>query len=214
MQAQKLAAYHARPLLVKCATASRWIKELDQADLELEKAAVFEAHMAAQKELAEAAHSWRSFPSVQLFRKQFEGPALHRYKFLVLAGPSRLGKTVFARSLSQTPDRVLEVNCAAGNEPDLRDYRLRHHDVILFDEIGPKQVLSQRKLFQACAAPVQLGSSATNCHSYCVFVWKKFLILCSNDWQDDVALETPADQDWLNKNSIVLEVDSPMWVQP
>ena len=73
----------------------------------------------AQKALVESAHDWKEFKEVKLSWEQFSGRALHRYKFLVLAGPSRLGKTVFARSLSQTPERLLEVNCAAGKEPDL-----------------------------------------------------------------------------------------------
>ena len=213
VQAGKLAPHHARPLLVRC-VASRHIKELDAREEELEKAAVNDLYMAAQKTLGQSACDWKQFKEVQFFLAQFSGHAMHRYKFLVLAGPSRLGKTVFARSLSQTPERVLEINCAAGKEPDLRAYRIRHHDVIVFDEINPTQVLDQRKLFQSCAAPVQLGSSATNCHSYTVFVWQKLLVLCSNDWEVQVGLCSAAEQDWLGKNSVLLQVEAPMWVEP
>lgn len=214
VQAEKLAPIHARPLLVKCISASRFIKELDNDDNEREAAAVSRAHRLAQVELAADQHAWKTFPEVVAFMAQFEGNARHRYKFLVLDGPSQMGKTIFARTFAKTPQRVLEVNCASGKEPDLRAYRLRHHDVLFFDEIVPSQVLAQRKLFQACAAPVQLGSSATNCHSYSVFVWRKFLVLCSNNWNRDLDSCLSGDKDWLQKNSIVLSVSAPMWHEP
>ena len=97
-------------------------------------------------------------------------------------GPSRLGKTVFARSLCPAHLEVLGINCSAGVEPDLTGYRLSRHGLLLFDEIEAGHVTAQRKLFQAQAAPVQLGCSATNCHIYEVFVWYKSLVLCANTW--------------------------------
>ena len=107
--------------------------------------------------------------------------------------------------------QVLEVNCASGAEPELRAYRLSKHDVILFEESVASQVAQQRKLFQAQAASVQLGCSATNCHSYDVFVWRKKLVLASNNWETSLMELTAADQEWVNSNSIVLSVTEPMW---
>ena len=103
------------------------------------------------------------------------------------------------------------MNCASGAEPELRAYRLSKHDVILFDEIVASQVAEQRKLFQAQSAPVQLGCSATNCHSYGVFVWRKKMVLASNNWESSLAHLTAADREWVVANSIVLSVTEPMW---
>ena len=96
-------------------------------------------------------------------------------------------------------------------EPNLRAYRLRIHGLILFDEIVANQVAQQRKLFQAQSAPVQLGCSATNCHSYEVFVWRTKLVLASNNWHSSLATLSADDQDWIKLNSIVLEVEEAMW---
>ena len=103
------------------------------------------------------------------------------------------------------------MNCASGKEPELRAYRLSMHDLILFDEIIASQVAEQRKLFQAQSAPVQLGCSATNCHSYGVFVWRKKMVLASNNWESSLAHLTAADREWVQANSIVLAVTEPMW---
>ena len=125
---------------------------------------------------------------------------------------SRLGKTVFARTLAPPGTDVLEINCAAGTEPDLRAYRLTRHGLLLFDEIRADVVAQQRKLFQACAAPIQLGCSATNCHSKMVFVHRKRMVLASNVWHASKKSLTEDDKKWLDANTVVLDVDAPMWV--
>ena len=107
---------------------------------------------------------------------------------------------------------VLELNCAAGTEPDLRAYRLCRHGLILFDEISAAVVCKQRKLLQASAAPVQLGCSATNCHSYSVFAHRTRMVLASSVWHPSRKTLSPDDQAWLDANTIVLDVDAPMWM--
>ena len=85
--------------------------------------------------------------------------------------------------------------------------------MILFDEIEAEQVAAQRKLFQAQATPVQLACSATNCHSYAVFAWRKKLVLASNNWHSSLSLVSAPDRDWIQSNSIVVDVLEPMWCQ-
>ena len=162
VQGGKLATEPARNLLVRCVNASRHVKELEQHEQELEKEAVKQAMAEAERLLSQRLKKQEVFAEAEAFVRQFD-EALHRYKFLVLAGPSRVGKTAFARSLCEEGKEVLEVNCASGEDPNLRAYRLRRHGLILFDEIVAGQVVAQRKLFQAQVAPVQLGCSATNC---------------------------------------------------
>ena len=71
-----------------------------------------------------------------------------RYRYLVLTGPSKMGKTAFARCLAKAGMDTLELNCAAGSEPDLRAYRLGLHDCIVFGEIKATQIIAHNKLFQ------------------------------------------------------------------
>ena len=143
-------------------------------EMEWEKQALEEAMEKCRKELGAQQKGWKSFPAIVKWKLQYEN-MMHRYQFLVLEGPSRMGKTVYARSLASDASKALEINCSAGTEPDLRAYRLSRHSVIIFDEISPIAVMKQRKLFQACAVPVQLGCSATNCHSKEVFLHRNMI---------------------------------------
>ena len=211
-QGGKLDRVQTRALLVRCVNASRFINELDKNEAELERAAIVTAQREAQQLLAVVEKPVKSYPKVTAFVNQFK-VTRHRYKFLVLAGPSKVGKTAFARTLCDPLLETLEINCAGGAEPDLRAYRLSRHGLILFDEIKGDQVAHQRKLFQAGSSEVQMGCSATNCHSYPVFVWRKKLVLASNCWHESVASLPPDAQDWIKCNSIVLDVTEKMYYE-
>ena len=93
----------------------------------------------------------------------------------------------------------------------LHDYDSQRHDIIIFDEASPKMVVRQRKLFQAQHARVDLALSNTSCHSYSVWLYRKMLCICTNRWHEEQLDMSPMDRDWLKKNSVVLEVDKPMF---
>ena len=134
-----------------------------------------------------------------------------RQRFLVLDGPSRTGKTQFAKSL-RGAQRTLEVNCASARcEPDLRRFVYGVHEAILFDECHVSMVLCCKKLFQAPPAMVQLASSATNCFSYQICVHRVLLIVCSNGWQRELQDQVPEDREWLEANSVYVHVSEPLW---
>ena len=112
------------------------------------------------------------------------------------------------------PERVLEVNCASCPEPDPRDLRALWHKGILFDEASCDMVLRQKKLFQGPAVPVALGMSTTNCHAYSVFVSGIGLMIASNTWMSELeGLEREEDREWRMANSVVLQVESPLWIE-
>ena len=134
-----------------------------------------------------------------------------RYRFLVLWGRSGTGKTSWARHVTGDSQQVLEVNCAATPEPDLRGYKRHLHKRIVCDEASPRMVLAQKKLFQSPPCMVQLGASSTNCHAYEAFVSGTGFIACSNTWVGQLELLSPADQEWIGSNSIAVHVDEELW---
>ena len=152
---------------------------------------------------------WRGFPSVDQWKSQYAF-VLDRYQFLVLDGPSQMGKTAFVRSLVG-PDEYMEVNLAGGAAIDLRAYRMWQHTLVLFDEGEPRQILEHKKLFQAGPMPCQMQTSTTNCHAYDVYVGGKMIVICSNIWQERLAALSVADAEWLHRNSVYLRVTQPMW---
>jgi hypothetical protein len=87
-------------------------------------------------------------PAVQEhFLLQSQG-AQFRRKFLILDGPSCMGKTLYASQL-HGPKCTLQVNFANTLEPDLRTYDPTVHKTILFHERSSQMVLRHKKLFKA-----------------------------------------------------------------
>ncbi|CAE7941282.1 unnamed protein product [Symbiodinium sp. KB8] len=93
-----------------------------------------------------------------LFMPQFPTHA-YRRKFLVLDGPTRVGKTQFAKALAGEA-ATLEVNCAGSVEPDLRSFDPTLHRAIVFDEASANLVLRHKKLFQGGVEEVSMAASA------------------------------------------------------
>ena len=165
----------------------------------------------AARELERSEHPIKKFLEVEAW-KQEHAVARPRYRFLVLVGPSGLGKTQFAKSLVEKK-RSLELNMASAPEPNLKEYDHEQHDLILFDECSAKKVLLQKKLFQAPLSPVALGQSTTGCFAYNVWVHAKLLVVASNIWHHEIHELRKADADWLAANALVFDVREPLWQQ-
>ena len=153
-----------------------------------------------------------SLPDVKEWLESFNKKK-YRYKFLVLEGPSMVGKTAYAESLSPG-GALFHCDCASAVEPDLREYSADRSDSILFDEASVDLVLRCKRLFQAPPIEVCLGMSATNCMAYKVNVYRKRLTIASNRWSLEVAAAKKCDADWISDNSVHIKVERPLWVQP
>ena len=212
-QAGKISAAQARQLIYRVAHGvTRLLADLDMVDREMDHARVLEAQRSALEQLATARKPWRSIEAVEAWDACY-GELKERYEFLVLDGPSRMGKTAFGRSKCPVGQEVLEINCAAGGEPDLRSYKYGQHGLILCDEIEAEAVAGQRKLFQGGTAIVQLGTSPTNIHVYTVFVHRVRIICASNNWMASLERLSADDRAWIEKNSVYVFCDTPLWVQ-
>ena len=170
------------------------------------------ARESAIEQLRRQQRRFRTVDEVEAWDEQYS-ELLERYMFLVLEGPSMVGKTAFARSKCLRDMKVLEINCAAGGEPDLRGYRYGKHGLILCDEIEAPAVAAQRKLFQAGTACVQLGTSPTNIHVYTVFVHRVWIVCCSNNWTASMMQLPEDDRAWLRANSVHVRCEHKMWEQ-
>ena len=147
----------------------------------------------------------------QLFLPQFTRP-MHRRKFLVLNGPTRLGKTVYARSLFGA-DHTYETNCSGVLEPDMREYDVLRHRCVVFDEASVHLVLKHKKLFQAPPAKISLGHSATGMYVYRIWVWNVALIVTSNVWTTELEQLAEEDREWLEGNAILIQCSQPLYRQ-
>ena len=213
VQASKLDIATARQLILKCACgARRFLDELSLSEKELERQTVQSARVDALTSLMSTNKPFKTFADVENWKAQY-AQVQWRYKFLVLVGPSRTGKTQFARSLGEpAASLIYEVNCSSGQEPDMRAFVWSKHKLVLFDESHPKMVTQQRLLFQAGTQDITLGTSATNCHSYTVYCHQVRMVLCTNCWEPEVRDLVPGDREWLAANSIVVHITEPCWI--
>ena len=210
LQQGKITIATARDILVRVArNVPRNLRDLEgyaqQVATQNEADALDEAH----DSLSLSAKPFKVLPVVEQWRRAYMTPA-RRYKFLVLEGPSMLGKTAFAESLAGF-GRTLNIDCASAPEPDLREYISQDHEVVIFDEAKASLVLRCKRLFQAPACRVHLGQSNTNCHAYTVMVWRKKFIVCSNTWTSDLAACAVDDRAWLEANSVHIRVTERLW---
>ena len=215
VQAGKVTAEVARDLYVRGAkNVVHHLQNLDRLVAEKRSAALSARVALVQATCAAQISKFKTLPVVtEQWLPHFQHVKA-RYPFLVLEGPSGTGKTSYAKHITGNPDEVLEVNCAACPEPDLRELDPEIHKGILFDEASATMVLAQRRLFQAPPCWVDLGCSTTNCHKYQVFLSGMMLMVASNTWTQQVAqLEHAGDRQWLGANSYVVHVREPLWEQ-
>ena len=88
---------------------SRHIKELKAYDQQIEKIAVKKAVPEAERLSRRTLKEQEPTALVHAFLNEFKKP-VQRNRFLVLPGPSRVGKTAFARSFCEPGMKTVEVN--------------------------------------------------------------------------------------------------------
>ena len=135
-----------------------------------------------------------------------------RFKFLVLNGPSQVGKTRFAQSLYGASS-TLVVSCQNVQVPNLRPYRRYEHKCIIYDEGSSKMVVNNKAIFQANCDFIGLGQSVCNQHFYLAYLYGTPQIVCCNDWMKDIADNDLEAKDWLAKNAVLVEVQQKLYLE-
>jgi hypothetical protein len=178
---------------------------------EMENVRLSELQRECERQLQALRRPPRRIPEVDEWLRAYSKPAM-RYKFLVLEGPSSVGKSQFVKTLSPT-GRIFEADCSGPcREPDVRGFSVLLHDILFFDEASAELVLANKKLFQAGSSWVQMARSSTNCHSYRIWAWRVKMVVCSNRWTIELAALPHADASWLTTNSVHVQVSAPLWV--
>ena len=119
----------------------------------------------------------------------------------------------FARALFPLGE-VHELNCAGLEHICLEGFDCLKHRCILWDEGAASLVSRNRKVFQHPLCQVDIGHSPTGQHVRRYFLGNSCSIVATNKWHQDVAQLPVGDQEWLASNTVVLEIDQPMWEDP
>lgn len=165
-----------------------------------------QAHIKARMQLLSGLlKPFKRLPEVDSWLATAQMPSF-RKKFLVLEGPSGLGKTEYAKRITGDPQHCLELNCACSDEFDLRSFIPLHHRSILWDEASPSMVAGQRKLFQCPATMVTLGQSATGMYAYSVWLNDTVMIINSNKWSEELQKLKFSDAQWVMANQVLVTV--------
>lgn len=135
----------------------------------------------------------KKFPLIEAWREQYTHVNF-RYKFLILWGPTRMGKTELARSFFSNPYEQRDSTC-------WNEYDADKHDAIIFDDVKfvYKYISDNRSLFQA-GGWVTVQTSATNMFAMEIDVTQKPIIVTTN---------AEPTGDWILGNSISMKVDTP-----
>ena len=218
-QRRKLTHEHAKQELIDARghTAS-YLAEVEKVETLEEQRAIDHEKDLIDAELTGAFKDFRFVPDVCLWRLQYGRDTIFgrwgkdsRFKFLVLTGASCLGKTQYAKSLFGVSN-TLVVPCQGVRNPCLQGFSRKQHKSIIFDEISSECIHNNKAIFQANNDKVILGQSPTMRDCYSVFLYGVALIVCCNDWLEDIKRGS-LEEDWLLSNSIVYECTEKMWVE-
>ena len=213
-QARKLTSQNARTELIK--TRARGIQGacdlIQYVDNEVSMDAHQEELQSLRSKLRGAMVRFIEHRQVNAWKLQYQ-PSLrgsqHRYKLLLLRGPSRAGKSMYARHLFGDENTLL-INFQGLSDtlPDLRHFKRNKHKAIILDEANPLQVLSNKALLQAQIEPVQMAQSQCGVFRYFLWVYGVAFILCSNKFslEPNGAKVTEEDSEWLKANIEVAEL--------
>ena len=109
---------------------------------------------------------------------------------------------------------VFELNCANLKDICLHGFDCMTHKAILWDEASPRLVAQNRKVFQHPLCEVDLGHSPTGQHVQRFYLGNSCSILATNSWHTDLQKLEAGDQEWIKANSVVYNVEKPLWETP
>jgi hypothetical protein len=136
----------------------------------------------------------------QEYLRQFLDPTLFRYKFLVIVGESRTGKSLYAQYNLGFKNPYVQ-----NSGWDWSNYDPEKHDAIILNDVHDiaTRVREYRTLFQSGEHDTTVGDSRTNCYSQRVSTNRKPIVVTMN--RDGEAFTNLARASWVQANAIVLD---------
>ena len=141
---------------------------------------------------------------------------------MVLIGEAGTGKTAWAvgffgrnapnaKAFAAARAKMLFLNCTGDHLPDVSQFEWGTHMGIVYDEATPHMVWRNKEIFQGL--PEWSSISDTHTHRYQTKVCLNGVrqILTCNDWWDQYAHLSPAQQEWLDGNVIMINVFEPLY---
>ena len=87
------------------------------------------------------------------------------------------------------------------------------HKAVQLDEVSsPEFVVANKKVLQAHVDGAKLGQSPTQRFTYEVFLWRKPIILTTNNWEYGNMSE--ADRNWITMNAVAVHIRDRVWLEP
>lgn len=191
------------------------IGDLDFVQEKWEKEQEHKERMQIMAKIAKKAKPFRVEEQVQAWSKQFdEGNLNDRYKFLVLVGPSEMGKTRFVQATCvKQMEEALILDCSDAVVPPLKgNFRRAIHKLVMFDEAHAEMIIRVKKLFQSSINPCTYGSSPTNAFVHTVWLHGVKLVVGTNVWDAELQSLKEEDRKWLQHNAFVIHVTKPLYV--
>ena len=208
---RKLSYLNARHQLIFTGKGlSRRLHDLDTWHKANEVLELQEHSLAVQQQIRSTNKPFRTLIDVDTWLERAMQPYQPRKKMLVLTGPSRMGKTEYVRSLFPL-GAVLELNCAGLEHVCLQDFSAVRHKCIMWDEVHPRLVASNRKLFQHPACWLDMNHSPTGQHVLRLWVNDACSILLTNSWEEDLQTLEESAAAWVRANTIVLSIYTKLW---
>ena len=159
-----------------------------------------------QKLIESGLKAFIEHPIVVKFREQVHPQnygKVSRLQCLLMVGDSRQGKSNKGMSIFGVK-HTLKVGCQGlppGVLPSISRLNRDVHKAILWDEVRPDQILSNREIFQSNQWEQWMSQSSCNQHAYSVWLYFIPMILSTNDF--DMSSLSPADKEWLQSNLLV-----------
>jgi hypothetical protein len=151
---------------------------------------------------------YRRFPVADAWLRLFK-TLLPRYPILILQGPSRIGKTEWAKSLFKNP-LPLEIGTKPFFPEKMRTFRRGTHDGIILDDVRDLQFLSdhQEKLQATYDRVVEFASTPGGGRAYSHFLSQIPIVVTVNFSTCNLGFLEPGAHDWLGneENRVLIEL--------